>query len=147
VLVPLCPFGTTIEAEIREALVAIPEEVNGGRIGGNNCPEYNDDAPCLLAAAEELLDEPAREHVLIVVSDGLPEGRRSTKEDLHHTVRELTALGAPRLVGIGLGQNTEHVKEYYPESIASVRPERLADEIGGLLRRVLLREGLVRRAT
>jgi hypothetical protein len=137
VLIPFIVFGNTAEDQIRAALAGLPEEVNGARLGGNNCPEYNDDGPCVLAAAEELLSQPARQHVLIVVSDGLPEGRRSIPEDLHRAVGELSGVRGLRLVGIGLGPNTEHVRNFYPESIANVRPARLADEIGGLLRRAL----------
>jgi cobalamin biosynthesis protein CobT len=137
VLIPLCPFGTTSEADLRTALAGLWEEVNSARVGGNNRPEYNDDGLCLLEAAEELLQQPAREHVLIAVSDGLPEGRRSRPEDLHRAVAELACLRGLRLVGIGLGPNTEHVRDFYPESIASVAPHRLAGEIGALLRRSL----------
>jgi cobaltochelatase CobT len=140
VIIPFIPFGLTREEEIRPALAGLPEEVNGARLGGNNCPEYNDDGPCVFAAAEELLAQPGREHVLIVVSDGLPEGRRSTPDNLHRAVAELTPVRGLRLVGIGLGANTEHVRDFYPESIANVKPERLADEIGGLLRRALLKK-------
>ena len=93
----------------------------------------------MLEAAEELLSQPARQRVLIVVSDGLPEGRRSVPDDLRNGVGELSGVRGLRLVGIGLGPSTEHVRDYYPESIANVRPDRLADEIGGLLRRALWR--------
>jgi hypothetical protein len=115
-------------------------------VGGNNRPEFNDDGPCLLEAADELLDQPAREHVLIVVSDGLPEGRRSRPEDLHRAVASLACLRGLRLVGIGLGPNTEHVRDFYPESITSVAPDRLAGEIGALLRRSLREPAFRQRA-
>jgi hypothetical protein len=123
-------------------LAGLPEEVSGARLGGNNCPEYNDDGPCVLEAAEELLCQPVRQRVLIVVSDGLPEGRRSVPDDLHGAVGELSGIRGLRLVGIGLGPNTEHVRNFYPESIANVRPQRLADEIGALLRRALWRNAV-----
>jgi hypothetical protein len=137
VLIPFCPFGLTREEDVRAALTGLPEEVSAARLGGNNCPEYNDDGPCLLEAAEELLSQPVRQRVLIVVSDGLPEGRRSTPDDLRNAVGELSGIRGLRLVGIGLGPHTDHVRDYYPESIANVRPGRLAEEIGALLRRAL----------
>jgi cobalamin biosynthesis protein CobT len=146
VLIPLCPFGPSTDADLRAALAGLWEEVNSARVEGNNHPEYNDDGPCLLEAAEELLEQPAREHVLIVVSDGLPEGRRSRPDDLHRAVAELTGRRGLRLVGIGLGPNTEHVRNFYPEAITSVQPGRLAGEIGALLRRVLREPGYRQRA-
>jgi nitric oxide reductase activation protein len=142
VLIPFCPFGVITEDQIRGALTGLPEEVSGTRLAGNNCPEFNDDAPCLLEAAEELLGQPVRQRVLIVVSDGLPEGRRSTRDELHTAVGELSGIRGLRLVGIGLGPSTEHVRDYYPESVANVKPGRLAEEIGGVLRKALWRSAV-----
>jgi hypothetical protein len=79
------------------------------------------------------------DRLLLVVSDGLPEGRRSSEDDLRTAVRKLRARGdGLKLIGIGLGPETEHVKDFYLESIANVPVSRLATEIGGLLRRTLL---------
>ena len=138
VLVPLCDFGEGLNPMTRAAIGSLGEEIAGTRPGGNNQPLYNDDGPCVAEAANRLLEEPAREHVLIVVSDGVPEGRRSSPEDLHEAVREAGRVPGLRLVGIGLGPGTEHVKTYYPESIADTPVENLADEIGGLLRAALV---------
>jgi hypothetical protein len=140
VLVPFCDFGEGLNPVTRHAIGSMGEEIAGTRPGGNNQPLYNDDGPCLAEAANLLLEQPGREHVLIVVSDGIPEGRRSQPDDLHTAVREAGRVPGLRLVGIGLGPGTEHVKTYYPESIANVPVDRLADEIGGLLRQALLAE-------
>jgi hypothetical protein len=139
VLVPLCDFGAGLGPDVRMAIGQLPLEVEGRRPHGNNMPRYNDDGPCLLEAAEGLLARNEADRLLIVVSDGLPEGRRSNEGDLRNAVQQLSSLGRQlKLVGIGLGPQTDHVSKYYPESIANVPLERFADEIGGLLERVLL---------
>jgi hypothetical protein len=138
VLIPVCPFGAGLGAEVREPIASIHLEISGSRPGGNNHPLHNDDGPCVLAAAEELLSWPAREHVLLVVSDGLPEGKHSGPDDLRKAVASLSRRAAGlKLVGIGLGSGTEHVKQFYPESIASVPAGELAERIGDVLRRIL----------
>jgi hypothetical protein len=138
VIIPFCEFGEGLNPLTRAALGAMGEEIAGNRPGGNNQPLYNDDGPCVCDAGNKLLEEPACEHVLIVVSDGVPEGRRSSPEDLHTAVKELSAVPGLRLVGIGLGAGTEHVKDFYPESRAGVPADKLAEEIGALLRQALL---------
>ena len=81
----------------------------------------------------------AADRILIVVSDGMPEGRRSTKADLHNAVAELQREGRGlRLIALGLGPNTGHVTTFYPESVADVPIPRFAETIGALVERVLL---------
>ena len=77
---------------------------------------------------------------MIVVSDGIPEGRRSSKQDLHDAVRTLSSDGRLRLIALGLGPNTQHVRQFYPESQADVPLPDFARTIGDLVERVLLGE-------
>jgi hypothetical protein len=142
VVIPFCDFGEGLIPEVRAAIGQLPNEVDGNRPGGNNQPRWNDDGPCLLEAAEGLLDRSETDRVLIVVSDGRPEGRRSNEADLRKAIESLRALGRDlTLVGLGLGPGTDHVTRYYPESIANIPVARFADEIGGLLQRTLLGPG------
>jgi hypothetical protein len=139
VLIPFCDFPDCLTPPIRQAIGEMPQEVAGTRPDGNNNPDYNDDGPCLLEAAEGLLGWSVAQRVLIVVSDGLPEGCRSQPEDLTKAVAALRAEGAAlKLIGVGLGPETEHVKQFYPESVANVPLDRFAAEIGELLRRHLV---------
>src|SRR5262249_31794809 len=140
VLIPFCDFSDGLSAGVCQALGELPREINGDRPSGNNKPSYNDDGPCLLEAASKLLDWPATDRLLLVVSDGLPEGRRSSEADLHLSVGQLRSAAGLKLIGIGLGAGTEHVRDFYPESAANVPVPRFAQEIGGLLRRSLLGE-------
>ena len=140
VLIPLHAFGESLGAATRQRISEIPQEVSGSRHGGNNQPGYNDDGPCLLEFAEKVLDQPETDKILIVVSDGIPEGRRSAKQDLHDAVRKLSDDGGVRLIALGLGPNTQHVRQFYPENQADVPLPRFAETIGNLVERVLLGE-------
>jgi uncharacterized protein with von Willebrand factor type A (vWA) domain len=139
VLVPLRRFDQPFDEAARQAIAEMPQEVGACRHGGNNMPSYNDDGPCVLEAAEDLLNQSATERVLIVVSDGLPEGRRSNKDDLRRAIETITgpATGL-ELIGLGLGPGTQHVRTYYPESVANVAVARFSDEIARLVERVVL---------
>jgi hypothetical protein len=137
VLIPFCDFYDGLTGRVRDALGEMPHEVEGCRKNGNNNPSYNDDAPCVGEAAEHLLRCPADDRILIVVSDGLPEGRRSTEKDLRETVAALASEPTLKLIGVGLGSETGHVKQYYPNSVANVPVARFAAEIAELLREIL----------
>ncbi len=58
------------------------------------------------AAAEQLLSAPADDRILIVVSDGMPAGRRSTDQDLRNVVRLLAREPRLRLIGVGIGNDS-----------------------------------------
>ncbi len=45
-----------------------------------------------------MLGQPGREHVLIVISDGIPEGRLSQPDDLHTAGREAGRVQGLRFV-------------------------------------------------
>ncbi len=137
-VIRLCPFGEGLTPGARKAIGEIPLEIEGRRPGGHNCPAYNDDGPCLLESARDLLAQPVTDRVLIVISDGLPEGSRSSARDLHRAVETLGAQGEGiRLIGIGLGPDTEHVERFYPESVANVPVDAAAQRIGAVLMGVI----------
>ncbi len=108
-------------------------EVAGKRAGGNNQPRYNDDGPCLLEAASMLQARPEQDRLLMVISDGNPEGRRSGRDDLHRAVAQVQGMRGMTLVGLGLGPSTEHVTRYYPVSQANIALSELAPVVGRLL--------------
>lgn len=136
-LIPFLDFHTPRDEKAREMLAEMPLEVQGRRPGGHNAQSFNDDGPCLDEAARLLLDRPEPDRVLIVLSDGRPEGRRSDESDLRRTIRKLA--GEPvHLIGVGVGKGTGHVREFYPESVADVAPEKLAECLGGLIERCLV---------
>jgi hypothetical protein len=68
----------------------------------------------------------------------MPAGRRSTEEDLRRVVRLLGREPRLVLVGVGIGQDTDHVRDFYPHSRASVPLDRFAAVLADLLRAVLI---------
>jgi cobaltochelatase CobT len=144
VLIPFHDFGAPLDARARQTIAEMPLEALGTRAGGNNKPGYNDDGPCVREAARRLVARPARERILIVLSDGLPCGAGSGAPELHSAVRSLSGAGAPlALIGVGVGPRTRHVRDFYPNSLADVPLERFAAELGDLVDEVL-RDGAAR---
>jgi cobaltochelatase CobT len=140
VLIPVCRVHEEFGPAVRARIAGMVEEVAGTRPGGNNVPGFNDDGPCVLDAANALLGEPAEDRFLIVVSDGLPAGCRSSDDDLHAAIAALA--DAPlELLGVGLGEGTEHVATFYPKAIASVPLERFADAMAGAIEAALHADG------
>lgn len=141
-LIPFVEFNDDLGPATRQTLGEMPLEVTDSRPGGHNQRGYNDDGPCLLAAAEQLLARSASERVLLAVSDGRPEGRHSGEADLRRAVATLTATGQGlELIGIGLGPGTEHVSDFYPQAVANVPVPEFAQRIGDVLERVLVGGG------
>ena len=79
------------------------------------------------------------DRILTVVSDGMPAGRRSTEQDLRNVIRLLAREPRLRLrlIGVGIGPDTDHVRDFYPHSRASVGLDRFAGTLAELLRAVL----------
>jgi hypothetical protein len=140
VLIPLIDFQQPFNRDAQQMIVDLPKEIQGVRPFGNNNPQYNDDGPCLLEAAALLLAQPSQERLLIVVSDGIPEGRRSDKRDLITAIDALRSNPKLRLVALGLGPHTSHVKSLYPRSIDNVATQDFASEIGALIQEIVLSE-------
>lgn len=134
-LIPVLPHGRRLDERAREALMELAQEVAGSREGGHNEPGHNDDGPCVRAAAEALAQVDAEDRWLLVLSDGHPEGKRSTREDLHAAVRAIAAM-RPRVhvIGLGVGEGTRHVAEYYPRHAAEIPLAALAGRLGAVVR-------------
>ncbi len=123
-LIPFLDFDDLLDPAHRRRLATMPLEVRGERPGGHNRFQFNDDGPCLLAAAHHLLARPEEDRVLLVLCDGAPEGSRSGLGELEQAIRQLQ----PRLtlVGLGLGPDTEHVARLYPVARANLPVASLA---------------------
>lgn len=137
-LIPFCGFDEALTAEVCDRLPGMVLETAGSRPGGNNAHGCNDDGPCLLEAARMLSEQPAVTKVLVVISDGEPNGVRSGPEDLLRAVSQLEAGGEVELVAIGLGPDTGHVRNYYPRSVANVPLGDLAGQIGRVIEQALV---------
>lgn len=136
-LIVLKAFDERLGAAVRLRMAGMRAEVEGTNPAGLNHPEWNDDGPCLLAASARLSARARGDAFLLVLSDGLPEGRHSDASDLRAAVARIRAETVQNLVGLGLGDGTEHVRDFYPTSIAGIRADALPGVLGDLLGEIL----------
>ena len=128
------PFRETVKRRVENMVLEVGDRCPGGL----NHAEWNDDGPCLLEAAAVLEARPTDWRVLLVISDGNPEGRRSTPDDLRHAIRAVQRRGSPDvLVGIGAGPGTNHVRAHYPWAVANVPENELATQVASVVGRAV----------
>ncbi len=136
-LIVLKAFEEDLGTAVRRRMAGMRAEVEGTNPDGLNHPEWNDDGPCLLGASRRLAASTRGNAFLLVLSDGLPEGRLSDESDLRAAVARIRAETSQSLVGLGLGDGTEHVRDFYPTSIAGIRVDELPRVLGDLLEAIL----------
>lgn len=134
-LIPIAALGHGLTAAVHARIEGMALEVRDRCPGGHNRARYNDDGPCLQEFAAKLRPRRGQRHLLLVISDGRPEGARSSADDLRRSVERLAARSDLTLIGLGLGASTDHVRDFYPAAIANVPVERLGAEIGAVLLR------------
>ncbi len=125
--------GLSTSAATRRAIAHYPLETRGMAPGGHNQPAWNDDGPCIAEIAKQLEAEPADDRLLIVLSDGLPEGRHSTESDLQEAISAIQSRGRVKLVGLGLGPATHGMKRLYPIAQTGLMPEEIPAALASLL--------------
>jgi len=133
VLIPFVGWEERFNGEVRGRIESMELEAGNGRPGGNNHAGNNDDGPCLEEFALLVGAHPARQKFLVVVSDGIPAGRRSGPDDLKTAVQGVLGRGGIHLIGLGLGGGTEHVRDFYPRSMANVPEVEFPTRIGRLI--------------
>ena len=74
--------------------------------------------------------------MLIVISDGQPVGATG-EEELHRIIMKVK--DRIRIVGLGLGEDTKHVEQYYPHAKGSIPIQDLSRQIGSVLQKILRR--------
>ncbi|MDP2812731.1 MAG: hypothetical protein Q8O32_03490, partial [bacterium] len=131
-------FDEELTDEVRDKISGMVDEVDGSNLGGNNHPGYNDDGPSLTEASKTLSKQFSKNKFLLALSDGIPEGRFSSAQDLHTAIKFILTNTDQKLVGIGLGPDTEHVKEFYPTSLPNVNIKKLPETFGDLLEDMIL---------
>ncbi len=127
-------FNEPFSKEIREKMGDMLEEVDG------DGARWNDDGWALEEASKRLAKQKVDQKFLVALSDGLPEESPShsgSKYDLHAVIERITKDTDQKLVGLGVGSGTNHVADYYPNSIANVKTEEMAEKLADLLREVI----------
>lgn len=137
-------FDEELNDDIRKKMSGMLLEVEGRNPGGYNQPGDNHDGPCLLEASKGLEAQPGKEKFLIVISDGQPTGPYDWEKDkgadqfLIEAVDNILKNTNHKLIALGLGEDTEHVKEFYPTAIPNITAEHLAEIMGDLLKDMIL---------
>jgi cobalamin biosynthesis protein CobT len=121
-IIPYKGFREKLDKKIRDNLaIAKREPYNSGV---HNQARWNSDGYALEQAYERLKKNLGKNNFLIVLSDGLPvpdPAHSGVRWDLKRIVRNIIKERQVKLIGIGLGPDTDHVKEYYPHSFANLK--------------------------
>lgn len=122
--IPILKFGDPIVQSNRKKVANMLNLVGS----------VNHDAEALRSAYDELIRQPADEHILVVISDGQPVGPNAD-ENLYRAISDVRSR--VHLIGLGLGPDTSHVERFYPHAKGSIPLDSLAKEIGRVLQNVL----------
>lgn len=131
-------FGEQMSKIIREHMGGMLQEVNDTSDTGK--AQWNDDGWALEQASERLGRQKADQKFLIVLSDGTPAEspmHPRSKYELGKMIKKVLEESDQRLIGLGIGRGTEHVGSYYPNSIANVRVQEMAEKLAGLIKEVI----------
>ena len=128
-------FDEPMGNKIRGRMSGMPLEVSDKNPGGHNNCNYNDDGYAVKTAADRLAEQEGREKFLVVLSDGSPVPSMKHDGDeweLAYIVNKIREGRAVKMVGVGLGPDTEHVRDYYPNSTVMEKIEELPQNLAGL---------------
>ncbi|PIZ01059.1 hypothetical protein COY62_00395 [bacterium (Candidatus Howlettbacteria) CG_4_10_14_0_8_um_filter_40_9] len=127
-------FGEDISNLKRENMGSMLGEVSSsGAI-------WNDDGWALDQASERLAKQKAKEKFLIVLSDGIPEespAHSAEDYELGSVVQKVVSSTDQKLVGLGIGPDTNHVNRYYPNSISNVGVKEISRKLADLIREAI----------
>lgn len=96
-----------------------------------------DDGWALRQASESLGKQNRDEKFLITLSDGEPcpsLGHDGPEYDLDTVISDITKNTDQKLIGLGIGDDTEHVGEYYPNSLANISVEEMSEKLAKVFR-------------
>jgi midasin (ATPase involved in ribosome maturation) len=127
-------FNQDLSPALREEMLIMRKEVSNN--GRNNQSAWNSDGYCLEQASQDLQKSKGKDSFLIVFSDGLPvpDSKHAGKKfDLHKVIENIRKNTKQKLIGVGLGPDTEHVKDFYPTSLPNLRLKDIPATLGALL--------------
>jgi cobalamin biosynthesis protein CobT len=124
-------FAEDLSQIVREVMGHTLEEVRSQRAG------HNDDGWAIQEASARLEKQKATEKILIVLSDGqpAPSFRHNGPEyELKATVARIVQKTNQRIIGLGVGPYTDHVRQYYPQHIAGVDVKAMAQTLAQVVK-------------
>jgi hypothetical protein len=130
----LYPYKPFSEAVNPDKISAIESDVH------TDAARYNNDGWALLEAMKQLSAMPQKELILIVLSDGVPEPSSSyagPAYDLKKVASTIEQSGKVRLIGLGMGPGTEHVRKFYGNNRANIPIDNLAQELSKVIKEII----------
>jgi len=137
-LIPYKNFDQDLSPEIRQKMVVMRKEVADQGI--HNMAGYNSDGYCLKQVSENLQKNKAKDNFLLVFSDGIPvpdPAHRGSEFNLKTVVDIIRKKTKQKLIGLGVGPETEHVANYYPTSLPNLELKDLPELLGELLEDII----------
>jgi len=134
------PAGEKMNDVARSRMSGMPAEVSATNPTGHNQPNWNDDGYALDRSAERLRERPAKEKFLVVLSDGQPApspAHNGARWEIKKVIQELRDKKDIRMLGVGLGPGTEHVRDYYPNSVVVPDVSELPHELAALFEDII----------
>lgn len=131
-------FGDHISNDTREKMGGMLQEVDDTSDTGK--AQWNDDGWALEQASDRLNHQKEDEKFLIVLSDGTPEEspiHRGSQYELSKIVQEIMKDTKQKLIGLGIGRGTDHVNHYYPNSLANVNVQEMAEKLSALIKEAI----------
>lgn len=122
------------EAADPDKISAIESDVD------TDAARYNNDGWALEQAMKQITQMPQKERILIVLSDGRPEpsgAYNGPEYDLKKITSTIEQSGSVRLIGLGMGPGTEHVRDYYQNNRANIPVDNLAQELSEVIKEII----------
>lgn len=134
-------FNEPLNQAVRDRMAGMPAEVTNANPGGHNKAAHNDDGFCVDAAAKRLAAQEGTQRFLVVLSDGTPvpsSAHRGRQWDLHRIIQEIRERREVKLVGVGLGPGTDHVKTFYPNHAVMEEMQEFPENMVGLFEDLII---------
>lgn len=128
-------FDQPMSKEIRQNMGGMLEEVSGSGA------RWNDDGWALEQASERLQRQKTQEKFLIVLSDGQPvesPKHRERNYELSTVVEKVIQGTDQKLIGLGIGPDTGHVSNYYPNSLANISIDEMAEKLATIIKEAIV---------
>jgi len=100
----------------------------------------NYDGKFLRIVADEILHRPKYDKFIVVISDGEPVGEHGDGgEELQEAIEYVQSLhNAPILIGLGIGEGTDHVSKYYSNSHANIPVDEITSKISQIIQNLII---------
>jgi hypothetical protein len=100
----------------------------------------NYDGKFLRIVADEILHRPEYDKFIVVISDGEPVGEHGDGgEELQEAIEYVQSLhNAPILIGLGIGEGTDHVSKYYSNSHANIPVDEITSKISQIIQNLII---------